>query len=91
MSNSPETAFYAQGKHLYLPAEEYGTVINYAKRKKVDYIVIYERNIWKNQRLKFLLDEQGDTPELQLVYEHDIPEHKALVFKIKESFRSAIQ
>ena len=92
MSSSPETAFYAQGKHLYLPAEEYKTVINYAKQKKVDYIVIYERNIQKNSSLKFLLDEQNQNPELQVVYKYDeIPEHKALVFKLTDSLGFAKQ
>ena len=83
MSAGPWAAFYSGGKHLYLPDEEYSVVIEYAKRKKVDYIIIDER--WVPQqtpRLKFLLNEESQHPELKLVHKDETSNYKLLIFEL---------
>jgi hypothetical protein len=90
MATNPYAAFYAGGKILYLPAEDYLTVIEHAKRQKVDYLVIDEgvisRGHWGNNEysnLRFLLDEQSHHPELNLVYKFDgLPNRKILVYTL---------
>ncbi len=90
MAASPYTAFYAGGKPLYLPAEEYLTVIEHARRLEIDYLVIDEgvvsKGLWGNNEyanLRFLLDERSRHPELQLVYKFDaMPDRRLLIFTL---------
>lgn len=90
MATNPYAAFYAGRKPLYLPAEEYLTVIEHARRQRVDYLVIDEgvisRGHWGNNEfshLRFLLNEQSRHPELKLVYKFDgLPNRKILVFTL---------
>lgn len=90
MATDPFTAFYAGRRHLYLPAEEYATVIEHARRQKVTYLVIDEavlsRGRWGYNEyagLQFLLDEQSQHPELELVYKFDdLPDRKLLIFTL---------
>ncbi len=90
MAAHPYAAFYAGGRSLYLPAEEYAAVIGHARRREVDYLVIDEgavsKGIWGNDEyanLRFLLDEQSRHPELELVYKFDrIPDRKLLIFTL---------
>lgn len=86
MSTGPHTAFYAGGKPLYLPVEEYSTVIEHARRHKVDYLVIDEEVISTNveySNLRFLLDEQSRHPGLKLAYKFDgVPNRKILIFTL---------
>lgn len=85
MSTSPLIAFYSEGRHIYLPDEEYSVVLEYAKRKKVDYIIIDNRSVSERPRLNFLLDEQGQHPRLKLVYRYDeITDYKVFVFKLSD-------
>lgn len=90
MATNPYAAFYAGRKPLYLPAEEYSTVIEHARRQRVDYLLIDEgvisRGHWGNNEfshLRFLLDEQSHHPELKLVYKFDrMPNRKLLVYTL---------
>lgn len=84
MSTGPWAAFYSGGRHIYLPDNEYPVILEYARRKKVDYIVIDERLTPETRpRLRFLLDEEGRPGDLELVYKYDeIPDCKILVFKL---------
>jgi Dolichyl-phosphate-mannose-protein mannosyltransferase len=90
MATDPFTAFYAGRRHLYLPAEEYATVIEHARRQKVAYLVIDEAVVsqgrWGENEyagLQFLLDERGHHPELELVYKFDdLPGRKLLIFTL---------
>lgn len=85
MATNPSIFFYAGGKHLYLPNEEYPVVIDYARRKKVDFIVIDERDIGTSESLRFLLDEQSVHPGLKLVYKSEkAPKQKILVFTLSD-------
>ncbi|MBW1678595.1 MAG: glycosyltransferase family 39 protein [Deltaproteobacteria bacterium] len=45
MSNEPLVAYYAGGKHLYIPGITYKKFIPFLRRKKVDYVVFGERDI----------------------------------------------
>lgn len=86
MAADPHTAFYAGGRALYLPIEEYSTVIEHARRHAVDYLVIDEEVISQNveyANLRFLLDERSPHPGLRLAYKFDdVPRHKILVFTL---------
>jgi 4-amino-4-deoxy-L-arabinose transferase-like glycosyltransferase len=96
MATNPYAAFYAGRKSLYLPAEEYLTVVEHAKRQQVDYLVIDEgvvsRGHWGNNEfshLRFLLDEQSRHPELKLVYKFDrLPNRKILIFTLTRDFQT---
>jgi len=91
MSVSPLAAFYSEGRHIYLPDEEYLLVLKYAMLKKVDYIVIDNRFIpIERPHLKFLLNEENQHPGLELVYYYDeMPNYKAFVFKLVNSTESS--
>lgn len=86
MAANPHTAFYAGGKPLYLPVEDYSTVIEHARRHRVDYLVIEEEvvaQLTEYTNLRFLLDERSPHPGLRLVYKFDgVPRHKILVFTL---------
>jgi 4-amino-4-deoxy-L-arabinose transferase-like glycosyltransferase len=70
LASSPWAAFWADGKHYYLPDEEYPVVIDYARRKGAKYLLIEEAQISKTPQLRFLL-EGPDTPELRLVNRYE--------------------
>lgn len=85
MSTGPWAAFYAGGKHIYLPDEEYSVLIDYARHKKVDYIIVDERWVPKlTPHLRFLLDEQSQLPELKLVYKDEITNYKVFIFRLRD-------
>lgn len=83
MATSPVVAFYAEGKHLYLPNEEYSVVLEYARQKKVDYIVIDDQTVpLSAPRLKFLLDIE-DPAGLILLHKYEERLHrKVRIFKL---------
>ena len=90
MATAPFIAFYAGGRPVYLPAEEYQTVVEHARRLNVDYVAIDEalisNGIFGNNEfsdLRFLLDERSHHPELRLVYKFDsLPRRKILVYTL---------
>jgi hypothetical protein len=90
MATTPFIAFYAGGRPVYLPAEEYQTVIKHAKRLNVDYLAIDEalisNGIWGSNEysdLRSLLDEQSHHPGLRLVYKFDrMPCRKILIYTL---------
>jgi len=90
MATAPFIAFYAGGRPVYLPAEEYQTVVEHARRLNVDYVAIDEtlisNGVWGNNEysdLRFLLDERSHHPELRLVYKYDsMPRRKILIFTL---------
>ena len=83
MATDPWPAFYTGGKHVYIPNEKYSVIINYARSKRIDYIVVQEDKIDTTPSIGFLLDEQGQHPELMLIYQDErMPKRKILVFKL---------
>jgi 4-amino-4-deoxy-L-arabinose transferase-like glycosyltransferase len=84
MASNPLFAFYATGKHLYLPSEEYDLVVDYARRKGTDYLVVEEAAMRLTPKLSFLLDDKSHRG-LNLVHRDDTPERKVRVFKLERS------
>lgn len=90
MATAPFIAFYAGGRPVYLPAEEYPTVVEHARRLNVDYVAIDEalisNGVWGNNEysaLRFLLDERSHHPGLRLVYKFDhLPRRKILIYTL---------
>jgi hypothetical protein len=83
MATDPWPAFYTGGKHIYIPNEEYSVIIDYARKKKIDYIVVQEDSISATPSLGFLLNEESQHPELMLAYQDDrVPKRKILIFKL---------
>lgn len=82
MSTNVTPAYYAGAKHLYLPDEEFLTVLEYAKRKKVNYLIYSLRRI-KATSKAFPPDEKNVPPELRLVFEDEpSPNYRILVYQI---------
>lgn len=67
ISSNITPAFYANAKHLYLPAEELSTVVEYARFRQADYLVFSERR--KYDAAAFVA-RNGLPRDLNLVY-HD--------------------
>ncbi|HEX8473055.1 MAG TPA: glycosyltransferase family 39 protein [Pyrinomonadaceae bacterium] len=82
MSTVPVAAFYAEGRHVALTDEGLVKLVERARRERVDYIIINERNV-KHMSLRTLLDEQGQHAELRLAHSiTDAPGHKILVYAL---------
>jgi 4-amino-4-deoxy-L-arabinose transferase-like glycosyltransferase len=89
MASTPLFAFYAAGKHLYTPSEGYDLVVDYARRKGTDYLVVEEAAIRLTPKLSFLLDDDQSHPGLNLVHRDDTLERKVRVFKLDRSQQGA--
>jgi 4-amino-4-deoxy-L-arabinose transferase-like glycosyltransferase len=68
MSHSPIVAYYARANHLFLPNEDFSTVLEYAKRKNVDYLVFSKRRFKDTPKFSST-DEQIINKQLKLVYQ----------------------
>lgn len=81
ISSHITAAFYANGKHLYLPDEELSRVVEYARFRRADYLVFSERR--KTDATAFLEDKNGLLGDLNLVY-HDQqnPAYEVLVYQL---------
>lgn len=91
MSTVPIPAFYAGGRHVELPDEDYATLIERARREGVGYLVINERD-FRYMRLSFLLDNSSLHPGLRLV--HSLEEafgYKILIYAVDETEQSALE
>jgi 4-amino-4-deoxy-L-arabinose transferase-like glycosyltransferase len=90
MAEGPWAAYYSGGRHIYLPNESYATVLDYARRKRVDYLIVGARcgqgsECIEKTPLGFLLDEKRVPPDLQVVYVNaERPEYKILVYRLKQ-------
>lgn len=69
-------AFYAGAKHLYLPDEDLSTVIEYARRRQVDYIVFSKRRTKASAVVPS--DDKGVPPDLKLLYHREIDENRGV-------------
>lgn len=89
MSTVPIAAFYAGGRHVALPDEDYAALLTRARRERVGYLLVNERN-FKFMRLSFLLDEAGAHPGLRLVHLiAEAPGHKILIYALDENAQAA--
>ena len=85
MSTVPVTAFYAGAEHVTLEDEEYAAFVERARRERVDYVIINERNL-KHMRLRTLLDEESGHEGLRLVHRLvEAPGHRVLVYTLADS------
>jgi len=82
MASSPHMAFFAGAKHLYIPSEQLDVVVDYARRRKVDVVVVEEDGIGLTPRLRPLLDDAQPPPGWRLICQDDTPNEKVRVFKL---------
>ncbi len=85
MATGPWAAFYAEGQHLYIPRADYETVITYAQRKRVTYLIIDSRWIDKfNARLRFLLESDAAPKDLIPVHRiNENPQYPLIVYRLR--------
>lgn len=82
MSSSAVSAFYANANQIYIPDEEFSVVLDYAKRKKVNYLVFSQRRS-RNTPKAFPVNEQNLPAELKLVYKDEQhPKYKILIYQL---------
>jgi 4-amino-4-deoxy-L-arabinose transferase-like glycosyltransferase len=82
MSSHGTAAFYAGAKHLFVPDEDFSTVLEYAKRQKVNYLVFSQRRL-KNTPNAFPADEDNLPEELRIVYKDEQnPDYKIIVYRL---------
>ena len=82
MASNATVAFYAGAKLIFLPDEEFSTILEYARRKKVNYVVLSERRL-KNIPNAFRLAEEYCSKELSLVYqEEQAPNYKIRIYQM---------
>jgi 4-amino-4-deoxy-L-arabinose transferase-like glycosyltransferase len=70
MAAGPWAAYYADGRHLYLPQETPPTVLDYARRKGIDYLIVDERSRSRYPSLMSLLDSRELPLGLRVAYEN---------------------
>jgi 4-amino-4-deoxy-L-arabinose transferase-like glycosyltransferase len=89
MAAGPWAPHYADGGLVHTPDEDYATVLEYARRRHVDYLVIGKRCL-TNMRcpadttLGFLVDGEPP-PELDLVFtDEERPQFKVRVYQFRD-------
>jgi 4-amino-4-deoxy-L-arabinose transferase-like glycosyltransferase len=84
MSRYPAIAFYAGTRWAATPAEEWPQVLQYARSRNVDYLVVDQ---WEVNRLRpqlgFLLDPAQAPPELQYLATFDSGAGPVVVYRLK--------
>ncbi len=82
MATLPITAFYAKGRNVGIPDEDYPSLMSRAQREQVDYLVVNERD-FRYMNLRSLLDTQSAHPGLRLVFDFGAsPGHKILLYAV---------
>jgi 4-amino-4-deoxy-L-arabinose transferase-like glycosyltransferase len=82
MASAPIVAYYAGAKQIYLPDEESFEVLDYAKRKKVNYLIVSSRRKHETPNA-FPPDEQSFPEEFKLVYKDEqYPGYEILVYQL---------
>lgn len=83
MAPNATVAFYAGARHTFLPDEEFSTILEYARRKKVDYVVLNERRL-RNRQDAFRLAEEHSN-ELKLVFQDSqIQNYEVRIYRMVE-------
>lgn len=81
LSSHITPAFYAKAKHLYLPDEDLSTVVEYAKRRGVDYLVFSERR--SGDTAAFVTEKNSPLRDLNLVYQdQQNATHRVLIYQL---------
>lgn len=83
MAPDARVAFYAGATHIFLPDEDVQTILEYAERKKVSYIVLSERRL--KDRYPVSGTGDGVTGNLRLIYEDDANDgYNVKIYKFAE-------
>lgn len=81
MSSNITAAFYAEARHLYLPAEDLPTIVEYARRRQADYLLFSERRM--GDAPAFLDEKNAALKGLRLVYHDDRhADNEILVYRV---------
>jgi 4-amino-4-deoxy-L-arabinose transferase-like glycosyltransferase len=93
MAVNPWAAFYAEGRHVYIPKADYGAVVVYARRKQVKYLIVSNRYIEKlNKDLRFLLENDAAPKDFIPVYRIDEnPQFRLIVYRLRKERDEFIQ
>ncbi len=84
MSRKAGVPFYAEARHEPLYYGEYPGLIEYAKSKKVDYLVIDEWTIPRTRpQFAFLLEEGKKHPGLELAHTIRYEDRKTILYKVE--------
>ena len=67
MASHATVAYYAGANHLFLPDEDLGTIIDYAKRRRIDFIVVSSRRSGHHKR-SFTEVSPESAQDLELVH-----------------------
>jgi 4-amino-4-deoxy-L-arabinose transferase-like glycosyltransferase len=82
MSSHATAAFYAGAKHLFIPNEDFSTVLEYARNQRVNYLVYSQRRL-KNTPAAFPAEGQQLPPDLQIVYQDEQQaNYKIIVYQL---------
>jgi 4-amino-4-deoxy-L-arabinose transferase-like glycosyltransferase len=82
MSSHGTAAFYAGAKHLFVPDEDFPTVLEYARRQKVNYLIFSQRRA-ENTPNAFPPDTQNLPQDLRIVYQDEkSPDYKIIVYQL---------
>jgi 4-amino-4-deoxy-L-arabinose transferase-like glycosyltransferase len=86
MSADFRPAFYAEGEHVALSSNSFEKVLAEAVSKRVDFLVIDERNIKAMPQLIGLLNEPQNYPQLEMVYQaSEQPGYKIVIYRVKSA------
>jgi 4-amino-4-deoxy-L-arabinose transferase-like glycosyltransferase len=84
MASSAIPAYYAGANHIFIPNEDFSTVLEYAKRKKVNYLVVSERRL-KNTPKAFPDGRRNFPDNWKLVYQDQSnPNFEVFVYQLSE-------
>lgn len=82
LSSHGTPAFYAGAKHLFVPDEDFSTVLQYARNRKVNYLIFSQRRL-KITPNAFPVDEQNLPQDLKIVYKDEQnPDFKIIVYRL---------
>lgn len=82
LSSHGTPAFYAGAKHLFVPDEDFSTVLQYARNRKVNYLIYSQRRL-KNTPNAFPVDDENLPQDLKIVYKDEQnPDFKIIVYRL---------
>jgi len=83
IASGPWAAFYAEGRHLFIPTAGRAESLEHAERSGADYLIVDER-FQRDAPLGSLLDPTQAPQNLSPVYEnHDAPGYRVVVYELR--------
>ena len=77
MAHSPIVAYYARTRHVYVPDEDFATLIEYARRQGVGYLVFSRRRYGDTTRAE-LQNEERFAGQIERVYADESGERNSI-------------